>query len=181
MEEERREQPEDFEELLRRERAYQSAFDKKVEKALQTARANWEREQAAARETERAQIRQAAMAEAEQAFAQRTAEQNERERQLDRRVRQMEAAELLTQRGLSPKFAPWLTGSTPEESRERVDAFQAAFQAGVAETVTARMAGAAPAEPTPSPAYDREVLRGMSPREINAHWAEIQNTLKGSV
>ena len=41
------------------------------------------------------------------------------------------------------------------------------------------MGGFAPAEPVPAPAFDRERLRGMSPREINAHWAEIQDTLKG--
>ena len=36
----------DLETLLRQRRDYQSAFDKKVSSALQTARANWEREQA---------------------------------------------------------------------------------------------------------------------------------------
>ena len=130
MEEERREQPEDFEELLRRERAYQSAFDKKVEKALQTARANWEREQAAARETERAQIRQAAMAEAEQAFAQRTAEQNERERQFDRRVRQMEAAELLTQRGCPLNSRPGSPGAPRRRVRNGSMRFRRRFRPG---------------------------------------------------
>ena len=34
----------DLETLLRQRRDYQSAFDKKVSSALQTARANWERE-----------------------------------------------------------------------------------------------------------------------------------------
>lgn len=90
----------DLETLLRQRRDYQSAFDKKVSSALQTARANWEREQAEALEQAR----------------------------------------------------------TQELERAR---------------------SAAPAEPVPTPAFDRESLRGMSPGEIYAHWAEIQNTLKG--
>ena len=81
--------------------------------------------------------------------------------------------------GLSPAFAPWLTGDTPEESRARVEAFDQLFRAAVSDTVSERMGGFAPAEPVPAPAFDRERLRGMSPREINAHWAEIQDTLKG--
>ena len=82
-------------------------------------------------------------------------------------------------KGLSPAFAPWLTGDTPEESRARVEAFDQLFRAAVSDTVSERMGGFAPAEPVPAPAFDRERLRGMSPREINAHWAEIQDTLKG--
>ena len=76
-------------------------------------------------------------------------------------------------------FAPWLTGATAEESHARVAEFERTFRDAVRDSVTARMAGAAPAEPVPTPVFDRESLRGMSPGEINAHWAEIQNTLKG--
>lgn len=169
----------DFETLLRRNRDYQSAFDKKVSSALQTARANWEREQAEAleqaheRELERA--RGAAQAEYDARFA----ALEERAAAQDRRERQMETADALTKRGLPAGFAPWLTGATAEESGERVAAFESAFRAAVGDSVTARMAGCAPVESVPTPAFDRESLRGMSPGEINAHWAEIQDTLKG--
>ena len=152
----------------------QEELDERVEAAVQAARADWEQEQTAMLDEQREQLRQAAMNEAEQAYAQRMAE-------LDRRQRQTEVAQMLTQSGLPADFAPWLTGDTAEESQQRVTAFQAAFQAGVDSAVTARMAGAAPVEPSRPAVYDRDNLRGMSPREINAHWAEIQNTLKGSV
>ena len=85
----------------------------------------------------------------------------------------------LTRLGLPAGFAPWLTGATAEESHARVAEFERTFRDAVRDSVTARMAGVAPAEPVPTPAFDRESLRGMSPGEINAHWAEIQNTLKG--
>ena len=124
-------------------------------------------------ELERA--RSAAQAEYDARFAaleERSAAQAQRERQVD-------TADELTRLGLPAGFAPWLTGATAEESHARVTEFERTFRDAVRDSVTTRMAGAAPAEPVPTPAFDRESLRGMSPGEINAHWAEIQNTLKG--
>lgn len=169
----------DFEELLRQHRDYQSAFDRKVDRALQTARANWEREQASALEQHRAEALEAARGEAEAEYRQRMAELEDRAKRQALRERQVETADRLTSLGLSPKFAPWLTGETSEESQARVEEFDQLFRGAVSDTVTGRMSGFVPAEPVPAPAFDRETIRGMSPREINAHWAEIQNTLKG--
>lgn len=169
----------DFEELLRQHRDYQSAFDRKVDRALQTARANWEREQAAALEQRRAEDLAAARGEAESEYRQKMAELADREQRQQLRERQVETADRLTSLGLSPKFAPWLTGDTAEESRARVEAFDQLFRGAVSDTVTQRMGGCVPTEPVPTPAFDRDTIRGMTPREINAHWAEIQNTLKG--
>lgn len=184
MEQERNESmeiPADFDALLQSSKVYQSAFDRKVEKALQTARARWEREQEAAQTEQETRLQQEAMTRAEQALADRTAEQDRREAQLELRLRQADVAQQLAEIGLPTRFAPWLTGDTPEDSQARVAAFQAAFQQGVDTAVVQRMTGAAPAEPAPSAGYDRSDLQTMTPREINAHWAEIQNTLKGSV
>lgn len=164
-----------FEELLQGNRAYQSAFDRKVDKALQTARANWEREREAGREAMLSEARAAAEAE----YRGRMTELDAREADYAHRMRRVAVADRLVDMGLSPKFAPWLTAGTEEESFARLEAFESAFRAGVRDAVTARMAGFAPAEPVPAPALDRETIRGMSPREINAHWAEIQHTLKG--
>lgn len=169
----------DFEELLRQHRDYQSAFDRKVDRALQTARANWEREQASALEQHRAEALEAARGAAEAEYRQRMAELEDRAKRQALRERQVETADRLASLGLSPKFAPWLTGETSEESQARVEEFDQLFRGAVSDTVTGRMSGFVPAEPVPAPAFDRETIRGMSPREINAHWAEIQNTLKG--
>lgn len=168
-----------FDELLREHREYQSAFDKRVDKALQTARANWEREQAAALVRTREEALAGARAEAEAEYQNRRQALEAREGEFALRERQMETADRLIRLGLSPQFAPWLTGESGEESARRVAGFEAAFRSAIADAVTERMAGAPPAEPVPAPAFDRETLRGMSPREINAHWAEIQQTLKG--
>lgn len=168
-----------FEELLRGSREYQSAFDKKVDKALQTARANWEREQAAALEQRRGRDLEEARTAARAELEERTRALERQEADYARRACQMAVADRLVSLGLPSGFAGWLTGETEEESLGRVAEFEAAFRGAVSDSVTARMGGAPPAEPACTPAYDRETLRGMSPREINAHWAEIQNTLKG--
>lgn len=177
MEEELVEQQEEvtLDDLLRENRSYQSAFDKKVDKALQTARGNWEREQAAALEEHRQTVEQEArqaLEEEKQALAQKEAD-------YEHRMRQVEVADQLVQLGLPARFAGWLTGNTREESMERVGQFETAFREAVSDTVTARMGGPIPSEPAAGPAMDLDTIRGMSPREINAHWAEIQNTLKG--
>lgn len=169
----------DFEELLRQHRDYQSAFDRKVDRALQTARSNWEREQASALEQRRAADLEEARGKAQAEWRQKMAELEDREARQALRERQVETADRLASLGLSPKFAPWLTGQTSEESRQRVEEFDQLFRGAVSDTVTQRMAGFVPAEPVPAPAFDRDTIRGMTPREINAHWAEIQNTLKG--
>ena len=170
MEETTLEQAVPFEELLRNNRDYQSAFDRKVDKALQTARANWERE----REEESLRLRERAAAEAGAEYAGRHAA-------LEQRERELEVATQLLELGLPTAFAPWLTGTDAGESRERVARFEGAFRGAVAESVAQRMAGFAPQEPAQEPVYDRQTLRGMTPREINAHWAEIQHTLKGEL
>lgn len=178
LEQGRLERP-DFDALLRDNRDYQSAFDRKVDRALQTARAGWERERSAELERQREEALSAARKSAEEEYRARLAELDARAEEQARRERQVDTADRLTRLGLSPAFAPWLTGDTPEESRARVEAFDQLFRAAVSDTVSERMGGFAPAEPVPAPAFDRERLRGMSPREINAHWAEIQDTLKG--
>lgn len=173
------EQP-DFDRLLSERRDYQSAFDRKVSQALNTARANWEREQERAMEERTQAIRAEARAQAEESFRQRQQELSERERDFARRVRQVETAELLTRQGLPAGFAPWLTGETGEESQRRVAEFDAAFRSALGNAVRERMAGTVPAEPAVAPALDRDALRQMTPQEINARWSEIQQTLKAN-
>ncbi len=164
-----------FEVLLRDNRGYQSAFDKKVDKALQTARANWEREQEAALEEHRQSVEQ----QVRQSLEEETQALARKEADYEHRMRQVEVADQLVGLGLPSRFAGWLTGNTREESMERVGQFETAFREAVRDTVTARMGGPVPLQPKAGAAMDLDTIRGMSPREINAHWAEIQNTLKG--
>ena len=173
--EERREERLDFEELLRRDREYQSACDKKVSQALSTARANWERE----RQAEEASRRSAMEAELAQRMEQERSELEGQRRDFEGRMRRVAVAETLQQRGLDAGFAPWLTGESEEESAQRVEQFTRLFQQALSQAVAQRMRGAqAPKAPRRPEGITRDALRGMSVREINGRWAEVSEALK---
>lgn len=174
--EERKEERLDFDELLRRDREYQSACDKKVSQALATARTNWERE----RQMEDEQRRAALEAEMEHRLDDQRAELSRQQQAFERRMRQVAVAERLQQRGLDAAFAPWLTGETEEESAARVEQFAQLFQTALSQTVAGRMRGSdAPRARTKPQTLTRDALRSMSAREINGNWAQVSDLLKG--
>ena len=165
--------------LLQEDPAYQEAFDQKVNQLLRSARTRWEREQAHQPDEEE-QLEGIRTREQESVQLSREREALEQEKQDFARQR-MEVAvgQELQKRGLPAAFAPWLAGDTPEESAENIETFELLFQEALAAAVTSRMRGTgAPREPNRPRAYSREELRNMSPREINAHWTEVQNALK---
>lgn len=176
METEHREvQHPDFDTLLREDRAYQSAYDRKVSQALATARANWEREQQGVLDRRRAELEAAIQAQLEQG-RQELAQQ---QRDFDARLRQVAVAQALQERGLDARFAPWICGEGEEESAQRVEQFSQLFQAALSQAVSSRMRGEeAPRAPAQPVELTRERLRGMSPSEINRNWQEISGMLR---
>lgn len=94
-------------------------------------------------------------------------------------VRETELARRLQEAGLDPAFAPLVKGADEGEDQERLELFQTLLRAQLSAAISARMRGMeTPREPQQSPQYDRESLKGMSLREINAHWADIANAMK---
>lgn len=84
----------------------------------------------------------------------------------------------LSNRGFSQEFAPFLTGATEAESLDNVELFESLFRESLSKEVARRMrGGGAPREPAKARGYSRESLRGMSPKEINAHWDEISQCI----
>lgn len=175
MEEENSVQRPDFDTLLREDRTYQSAYDRKVSQALATARTHWEQEQAAGLAQRQAELEaeaEARLEEGRQALARQQAA-------FDARLRQVAVAQRLQEQGLDARFAPWLTGEGEEESAQRVDQFTQLFQAALSQAIAGRMRGeSTPREPEQPPELTREQLRGMSPGEINRHWREIAGLLR---
>lgn len=165
----------DFDELLRRDREYQSACDKKVSQALTTARANWERERQAEEDTRRTAME----AELEQRLAAERSVLDTQRRDFEHRMRQVAVGTSLQQRGLDAAFAPYLTGETEDECEKRVEQFTKLFQAALSQAVADRMRSPEPPRaPNPTGELTRESLRGMSAREINGRWAQISDLLK---
>ena len=174
MEEQEVKKP-DFDELLRGDRDYQSACDKKVSQALATARANWEREHQA----EGDRLRQELESELEGRLAQERAGLARQQKEFDARLRQVAVAQALQQRGLDAGFAPWITGETEEESARRVEQFTALFHTALSQAVAGRMrSDAAPRAPENPEALTRDALKGMSVKEINRNWEQVSGLLR---
>ena len=134
------------------------------------------REQASALEQRRAEALEVARGEAQEEYRQRMAELDQRAAQ------QLQEAAGGARTGwpawACPQVCPWLTGDTSEESQQRVEAFDQLFRGPSATRSPSGWRALSPAEPVPPrPLTGRP--SGDEPREINAHWAEIQNTLKG--
>ena len=136
-----------FDALLR-ERNFQSEFDRRVSRALETARGKW------AQETER-RIQQARAAAEERArmtgeermahdFAQRQQQLDAREQDLNRRELQAEALRMLAQRGLPAQLAGAMDYSGAQQMQASLDAAEEAFRAAVQAGVQERLRGSAP-------------------------------------
>lgn len=174
MEEERQEHL-DFEALLRENRDYQSACDKKVSQALNTARTNWERD----RQAEEERLRRSMEEQLEERLADERAGLAAQQQAFDARLRQVAVAEELQRRGLDAQFAPWITGADEVEDTERVEQFTVLFQSALSQAISAHMRGAEPPKaPEKGAELDRDQLRTMTAGEINRNWGEISRLLR---
>ena len=134
----------DFDTLLR-ERNFQSEFDRRVSRALETARGKW------AQETERRieQARAAAEARARMTgeermahdFAERQQQLDQREQELNRRELQAEALRMLGERGLPGQLAGAINCQSRETMMQSMDEAEQAFHAAVQLGVQQRMRG----------------------------------------
>ena len=149
-------QPVSFDEMLTGNRDYRAEFDRRIAKALNTARMNWEEQQRADRDEA---ARLAGMNE-----TQRREYQLERDRAaLDaeraafaRQQLQVTVGTELQKRGLSAEFAPWLTGEDADSSQANINRFEAMWNASITAAVNARMrADTPPRDPKPAVDYSK--------------------------
>lgn len=173
--EERKQERADFETLLRDNRDYQSACDRKVSQALATARANWERD----RQAEEDRLRESLEAQLEARLAEERAGLAHQQQVFEDRVRQVAVAEALQQRGLDARFAPWIKGETAQEDKNRVEEFAQLFQSALSQAVSGRMRGGEPPRaPEKGAELNRDQLRNMTAAEINRKWREVSSVLR---
>jgi len=136
-----------FDELMQN-REFQSEFDRRVSRALETARGKW------AQETERKIER--ACAEAERLarmsgeermahdFAQREAELKDREARIARRELRAEAARMLSERSLPMELMEALNYESAEQVNLSMDAAEKAFRQAVQTGIEERMRSSVP-------------------------------------
>ena len=138
----------DFDALLR-DREFQSEFDRRISRALETARSKWAQETERRIERARAEAEALARMSGEERmahdFARREAELNEREGAIARRELRAEAAKMIAERSLPPELAEALNYESAERVAESLDAAERAFRSAVQSGVERRMSGQVPA------------------------------------
>ena len=135
-----------FDDLLKS--GHQAEFDRRVSKAIATAKANWEKAQAE-EQNEATKLARMTTAEREryqldkdkQAFA-------EEQAKFAAQQMQVSVGAELQKRGLDASFARYLAGKTAEESKANLDEFEQVFRSAVRSGVQAAMRGkGTPREP----------------------------------
>ena len=132
-----------FDAILR-DRAMQSEFDRRVSKALDTARAKWEQEQQRRDEALRAEILASAREQAEEDCRQREEEISRKEREIARRELRSAALDQLKRRGLPPELAQTLSFDDQAGMERAIDAAEAAFRSAVRQGMEERLQGMYP-------------------------------------
>ncbi len=133
------------EELLKR---IESESDKKLEKALKTARTKWEKEFHEKLEQEKKEAeRLAKLSEKER----KEEEMRKREEELEKRFKELERKELkadaigvLTEKQLPTNFVDFLLADNAEKTLENINVFKSAFDEAVAAKVKEALAGNPP-------------------------------------
>lgn len=122
----------------------QKEFDRRVTKALETAREKWEKE-ATERETEAAKL--AKMTAEQKAEHERQKRENDlakREADLNRRELRATAAQSLSEKGLPTALLDCLNYQDAESCNKSIDTIETAFRAAVQRGVEERMKGTTP-------------------------------------
>ena len=131
-----------FDELLQN-REFQSEFDRRVSRALETARGKWAQETKQKIERAREEAERLARMSGEERmahdFAQREAELSRREMNILRRELRAEAAKMLSQRALPMELMEALNYESQEQVNLSMDAAEKAFRQAVQQGIEERM------------------------------------------
>ena len=137
-------QPKTFDELLK-DKTYQSEFDKRVAKALETAKGKWESDhQAKLEEAKTEAEKMAAMNEKQKADYERDKQLKaleQREREITTRELKATAYETLAEKGLPKELADILNYTDADQCKASIDAVEKAFQSSVEKAVNEKLRG----------------------------------------
>ncbi len=126
----------------------QSETDKRVQEALKTAQAKWEKDVEGKLEQARTEAERLAKLSADEKKAeedkQRAKELADKDRELTMRELQLGAIDELNKRKLPVSFAKMLLGDTAEHTLEKITAFEKEYKEAIDAEVTARTKGRTP-------------------------------------
>ena len=127
-----------------KDRSMQSEFDRRISKALETARSKWEQEAALRSEQSRAQALESAREQAAMDYAQREDEISRRELDIRRRELKNEALAMLAQRDLPAELAEMLPLEDAETMKRTLELAEHAFREAIRRGMAQRMTGMYP-------------------------------------
>lgn len=139
------EQPKTFDDLLKDNKGYQSEFDKRVAKALETSKAKWEKDYEAKKEAEKNEAeRLAKMTEAEkyqEALKKIEAEKREAEAKLNAYELKNEAQKIASEKGIDISLLDLIdyTTATAETLKEKLDLIEKAYKKAVESGVNEKL------------------------------------------
>lgn len=144
---------------------YQSEFDKRVTKALNTAKAQWEKDAQAREEAARTEAERLAKMTAQQKAEHEAKEREEkiaaRERAVTLRELKAEAYATLAERELPKELADVLDYSDADKCKASIDAIEKTYRAAVQAGVEERMKGTTPKRGGGSGAMTREQIMSI--------------------
>ncbi|MDY4947784.1 MAG: DUF4355 domain-containing protein [Clostridium cadaveris] len=127
---------------------YQSEFDKRVAKALETAKSKWETEKATELENAKTEAEKLAKMNAEQkakyAEEKRIAELEKREKDITTRELRAQAYETLAEKNLPKELVDILNYSDAEQCNKSIESVEKAFQSAVEKAVNDKLRGGNP-------------------------------------
>lgn len=133
-----------FDEVLKDKR-YQSEFDKRIAKALETAKSKWETEKATELENAKTEAEKLAKMNAEQkakyAEEKRIAELEKREKDITTRELKAQAYETLAEKNLPKELIGTLNFESAETCNASIEAVEKAFQNAVEKAVNDKLRG----------------------------------------
>jgi len=161
----------------------QSEFDRRVQKAVNTAVTKAQEKWTALQDEKLSEAEKLAkMTQAERAdymAKKREKDLADREAAITRRELQAEAKNTLTGKGLPLELADVLVYTDADACSASIEAVEKAFSAAVQAAVNERLKGGDAPKKAPEGAhtYTREEIARMTPAEINANWDAIQASL----
>ena len=168
--------------------AYQSEFDKRVAKALETQKTKLNEDIAAQIENARTEAEKFARMNAEQKAQyekeKKEKELAEREAKLNERELKATARETLSSKGLPETFAEILNYTSAEACSKHIEvveqAYKEALAAGIAAGVEEQLKGGRPPKKAPegTQLFTRAQIQAMTPEEINNNWDAVKASMK---
>lgn len=136
-----------FDDLLK-DKTYQSEFDKRIAKALETAKSKWEAQKQAELEEAKTEAEKLAKMNAEQKakYEQEKREAEYQQRLKDLTIRELKATakETLSEKGLPLELAEVLNYTDAETCNKSIEAVKTAFQSAVEKAVNEKLKGSTP-------------------------------------